>query len=380
MTTGTTPDGRTRHYGTFYGLPDADRTDHPGDGPRVENAAPLLLIWGNCQAEALRVLLSASPTLELRTVRIPPVFELTEPDLDHLRRLAGQADILLTQPVHDDYGNLPLGSAQVAAMMPAGRTVLRWPVLRFAGFHPFQAIIRDPADGANDPPLVPYHDLRTLATARWVLRGHRAPADTGSDSTTGGHSSPVDLLDIQPAESACAELAEASRAELRRREQAQCDVTISDLFDRPAAGDMFTINHPANRVLVELARRVQRALGRPSDATDPGRNLLGEVIAPSPAAALRALGLAPAAPAGSAARKAADDTAASTADDASAPPTTDETVVPAAPDEPGWLVRGTRIPAREVHDRQLAWYLQHPAVVDAGWQRHQQTMRVLGLA
>lgn len=322
MTTGTAPDGRTRHYGTFYGLPDADRTDHPGDGPVPAADAPVLLIWGNCQAEALRVLLAGSPTLELRTVRIPPVFELTRADLEHLRVLASRAAILLTQPVRDDYGNLPLGSEQVAALMPADRVVVHWPVIRFAGFHPFQAIIRDPADGSNDPPQVPYHDLRTLASAR--------------------HG--TDLFGFEPSVSACAELAQASVAELRRREEAQCDVAISDVFTQPSPDDMFTINHPGNRVLIELARRIQRALGRPTDAADPGRALLGEVRAPSPAAALTALGVAPVAGAGA------------------------------------WQVGGAEIAAREIHDAQLAWYSLHPSVVEAGWRRHEQTLRTLGLA
>ena len=48
---------------------------------------------------------------------------------------------------------------------------------------------------------------------------------------------------------------------------------------------MFTINHPGNRVLVELSRRLQRALGRPGDAADPGRDLLGAVSAPIDGAA-----------------------------------------------------------------------------------------------
>ena len=319
MTDGNAPDGRTRHYGTFYGLPDDLRNDHP-DHP-LDPAAPIALIWGNCQAEALRVLLAGSPTLSLRTVRIPPVFELTRADVDHLQRLAERAAILLTQPVRDDYGDLPLGSDQVAAMLPTDGVVLHWPVLRFAGFHPFQAIIRDPVDGSNEPPVVPYHDLRTLASAR---RG-------------------VDLFDSEPSIAACTELTAASLAELQRREQAQCDITISDVIARPEPGDMFTINHPGNRVLVELARRVQRALDRPADATAPDRNLLGDVIAPSPAAALTALGL---------------------------PGTEDD----------HWTVRGSQVPARDVHDAQLAWYAEHPAVVAAGWERHQSTLRTLGLA
>jgi hypothetical protein len=321
MTDGTAPDGRTRHYGTFYGVPDDLRNDHP-DHP-LDPAAPIVLIWGNCQAEALRVLLAGSPTLGLRTVRIPPVFELTRADLVHLQRLAERAAILLTQPVRDDYGNLPLGSAQVAAMLPNDGVALHWPVLRFAGFHPFQAIIRDPVDGSNEPPVVPYHDLRTLASAHLGR----------------------DLFTVEPSVAACTELTAASLAELQRREQAQCDIAVSDVFARPEPGDMFTINHPGNRVLVELARRIQRALGRPADATAPDRNLLGEVIAPSPAAALTALGVA----------------------------TTDA-------DDDHWTVRGSKIPARDVHDAQLTWYAEHPAVVAAGWERHHATLHTLGVA
>jgi hypothetical protein len=49
----------------------------------------------------------------------------------------------------------------MAAMMRPHATVVRWPVIRWAGLHPFQAIVRDPRDPSRDPPIVPYHDLRT---------------------------------------------------------------------------------------------------------------------------------------------------------------------------------------------------------------------------
>ena len=154
------------------------------------------------------------PTLPARAVRIPPVFELTESDLGPLRRLAARASVLVAQPVKDDYRDLPLGTAQVAALLPAGSTVVRWPVLRCAAYHPFQAIIRDPRDESRDPPVVPYHDLRTLASAR-----------TG-----------LDLLTADIPASACRGVAEASLAELRRRERSQCDIPISDVFDHPQVG------------------------------------------------------------------------------------------------------------------------------------------------
>jgi hypothetical protein len=320
MTDNGTLDSRTRHYGTFYGLDPAERAD-TADADGLSDDLPVLLVWGNCQAEAVRVLLAASPSLQMRAVRIPPVFELTASDIDPLRRLAGRASVLLAQPVKDGYRDLPLGTAEVASLMPKGGTVVRWPVIRSSVLHPFQAIIRDPRDPTREPPVVPYHDLRTLASAR-----------TGKD-----------LLAADIPIDACARVAAASLAELRRRESLQCDVVISDVLEQPELGDMFTIDHPGNKVLIELARRLQVALDSVPDATDPGRDLLGEVRAPVPSVALSAQGL--------------KGTASTT-----------------------WEVRGEPIAEHEVHRVQWQWYRDNPWLVDAGYARHAETLKVLQLA
>ena len=57
--------------------------------------------------------------------------------------------VLLSQPIRSGYRDLPLGTDDVAAMMPAGGRVLRWPVVRYSGLEPFSAIVRDPADPAQ---------------------------------------------------------------------------------------------------------------------------------------------------------------------------------------------------------------------------------------
>ena len=317
-------DGRTRHYGTFYELDPADRADGSGGDAATDPAddRPLLIVWGNCQAEAVRQLLAGSPTLPARTVRIPPVFELTTADLGPLRRIAQQASMLIAQPVKNDYRDLPLGTNQLAALLRPGGMVVRWPVVRCSAYHPFQAIVRDPRDESRDPPVVPYHDLRTLASAR---RGE-------------------DLSAVEVTAQACRLVGDASKAELRRREHAHCDVAISDIFDHPEPGDMFTINHPGNRVLVELAHRIQAAIGSPADAVDPGRHLLGELTAPMPGPALAALGL------------------------------------PGSEATSRWLVRGRSIPTAEIHRTQLQWYRDNPWVVDAGYARHRETLEILGVA
>ncbi|MBC7679980.1 MAG: hypothetical protein H7233_13495 [Pseudorhodobacter sp.] len=233
---------RRQHYRDLY------------DGP-VRDGRPLAVVHGNCQAEALRVLLSGSPSFPFQPVRVPPVHELEAGDLAAYDRLLAATSLLVSQPVSEDYRGLPLGTGQVSARLAPGAAVVVWPVVRWQGLHPWQAIVRAP-DGA-EPPVVPYHDLRTL---------------------TGRRPEGEDLLAA----------ARDSTGELVRREAA-CDVTVSDLLT--GADAVHTLNHPGNRVLLGLAHRVQARVGAPADAADPGRVLLGGVRAPLEPQVLVALGL-----------------------------------------------------------------------------------------
>ena len=130
------------------------------------------LVIGNCQAEALRQILDAVGDRPYRTVLVPPVHEIEASDLPHLEVLLRQTAVLSCQPIRNDYRDLPLGTGQLAAVLPAAATVLRWPVIRYAGLYPFQVIVRRPADRSVVPPPVPYHDLRTIAAA---LEGRSIP-------------------------------------------------------------------------------------------------------------------------------------------------------------------------------------------------------------
>ena len=287
---------RRRHYRDFY------------DGPADEQA-PLGIVHGNCQAEALRVLLDGSPGLGWRVVRVPPVHELTADDLPALQALLARCTLLVSQPVRDGYRGLPLGTAEVVARLAPSATVVRVPIVRYAGLAPWTAIVRVP-DGA-EPPLVPYHDLRVL---------------------TGRHPGPVDV----PA------LAQESVDELARRERRDADVAVSDLLLPLGARATHVLNHPSNEVLLGLARRVQQALGRPPDAVDPGRELLGRIDAPLEPVVLEALGL------------------------------TD-------PPRPDWWVDGEALPVERVTQAHRAFYAERPDVVAAGLARHGARLAALGL-
>ncbi|MEV7608465.1 WcbI family polysaccharide biosynthesis putative acetyltransferase [Microbacterium sp. NPDC089320] len=278
---------RQRHYAEFFGL-----------APLPELFG---LVVGNCQAESLRMVMDAP---EHRFVRIPAVHEMTAADATRLHELAGLADVVVSQPIRDDYRGLPLGTRQIAATTDA--RVLTVPPVRFAGLHPFQSAFRVPGVEA-DPPVVAYHDVRTLAAAAGI---------------------PV-VPALAPAEVRA--VGQMSVDTLREREQ-KADVAVSDLFDSVTADHMRTVNHPGNAVWMPLGARILEALGHTGGPTGPGRPLLNSVRAPVEPEVVEAWGLA---------------------------------------DEPSahWILDGVAVDDAEVRAAHLEWYADHPEFVDAAVTR-----------
>ncbi len=280
---------RRAHYAAFFG--EADLPDAYG------------LVVGNCQAESLRIVLDAP---DRATVRVPPVHELTAPEVERLHEILPGAAFLVAQPVRDDYHGLPLGTRQLAAATAPRARVVTFPVIRFAGLHPFQATLRVPGVDAT-PPIVDYHDVRTLAAERGMAVRERLDA-------RGVHA-----------------IARDSLAELQRREQS-IDVRVSDLLEPVAVGGMRTVNHPGNAVWMPLGERVLGALGLDGAPTDPGRPLLNAVHAPLEDWVLDAWAL--------------DDEP-----------------------RPTWIVDGRTIDPEEVVEAHRRWYGERPAFVDAALER-----------
>ncbi|RFA10166.1 hypothetical protein B7R54_13825 [Subtercola boreus] len=313
------PTARQLHYGEFYGL-DA-----------IADDAPIAVVSGNCQAESLRIMLDGP---DIRTVRVPPVFELVEADLPHLARLLARARYLVSQPVRDDYHDLPLGTAQLARLLRPGAEVVRMPVVRFAGLYPFHAIVRPPFDLSLTPPVVEYHDLRTVMRAWWAREGRGGGADASASAA------PVASRSATVAQVRA--VAEQSIAELRKREAHHDTVVVSDLFGAPSFDLMRTINHPGNPFWTAAAARVRHRLSLTEHVVDPGRPLLNRVHAPRERAVIEAFGL-------------------------DAEPRAD------------WIVDGRTVPAEEVEQAHLDWYARFPAIVDAALARHRSTLQTLGL-
>ncbi|MEY2850088.1 MAG: hypothetical protein RI885_2755 [Actinomycetota bacterium] len=296
----------------------------------VHHDRPLIVVHGNCQAESVRVMMAGT---DVATERIPPAHELTAGDLPALAALLARTDVLISQPVRDDYHGLAIGTRQLGAMMPARSRTVLFPVIRFAGLYPRHLIVRPPGDPSASPPLVAYHDAALLLTA----------FDRRSDARA-----PVRRLDLVADQ--VREIGRRSLHELTRREERHGTVRVSDVFERPHFAQMRTINHPGNPVWRVVAGRIRGLLGLTTEVTEPGRELLDSVHAPRSAVVAEAYGLA------------VDPTGAidSVADDS-------------------WRVDGRIVDVGEVEEAHLRWYEAHPDAVDAGLTRHADTLALLGL-
>lgn len=294
---------RAAHYADFY---DPSRLDRVRQDPR-----PLLIVVGNCQAEAIRMLLDG-PVV---TLRVPPVHELTTDEVPLLHKIVGAADILVTQPVRDGYRGLALGARELRASLGAQSAFVKIPILRETGVFPEHAVVRDPLGQVGDPPLVPYHHLGLMAEAAG-FRLRLLDRETVLDGAT------------------------LSLEELRRREKAHRTIAINDVVAERRTGDFHTLNHPGNRILVELSSRVRSHLGISTLFTPPRNEMLGSVVAPvSPLVA----------------------------DVFDVSPST------------GWIVDGHAVAEPEIREAHLRWYERHPRIVESGLRRHRDRFRLRGM-
>lgn len=295
------------------------------DGPPADDRA-LLVVIGNCQAESLRLML-AGP--DIATVRLPAIHELTADDLAPLHRLLDRAGAVAMQPVVDDYRGLPLGTAQLFSRLAADVPRAIMPSVRFTGLYPHHVLVHPPGLDEVDPPLVAYHDLRTVVTAAWLA--------TGAD--------PPPVPTLTPA--IVRAVADESVAQLRLREARHDTVVVSDLIDRTVTGGvpfttMRTINHPGNTVLERVAERLRAALGLAPHEPDVRRQLLDRVHAPR------------------------DPVVATVLD-------------PGAEPRETWLVDGVALQSATVTDAHLEWYAARPSFVAEALRRSRDTLDLLGL-
>jgi hypothetical protein len=284
---------------------------------------PPVVVWGNCQAAPLAALITGPLAEHGWDVQaVPPVFEVDAAGLAEVQDLLSRAALLVTQRIRDEYSIPGCGSDQLTALLPPTARVITIPVTYDTSAFPYQ-VNAHAGDGTRvDAPLTDYHDLRAIVAAERGLDVEDAVAWWPA-----------------PTADAVRSNAEASRAELGRRE-AELDVTVSDLLVDPV---MFTLSHPANVVLAEVARRILRVLDLPADVVVPERQFLGDRRAPVEESVVNALGW--------------DEEAR----------------------RDGWQVLGRAVDQHELLTAQLAFYADGPDIVADARVRFAARLELLGL-
>lgn len=217
-----------------------------------------VLVTGNCQARPLTTLLERTGMFTCLPPIVLNLAKAKDQDM-HQARIA-QADIVLVQKTADTFNPPYLRSEHLRATHDCVRV---WPNIFYAGQHPFLRYMTHVTQGRLFGPLEAMHDLRIFL--RW--RQDRGLTDAPA-----------------PPEDYPANVASLSWQTLQGRE-AGCDAIISDFLraqnlDAPL---FLTFNHPTNRVLTEMCRRLLATCGLsieiPRDPEAP--EALGRYVVPS---------------------------------------------------------------------------------------------------
>lgn len=233
--------------------------------PSAVERGSLGFVWGNCQAESIRRMIApVAADHGVRFVRLPPVFEMSSGEVAHLHALLPVAGVLVTQPVKNEYRVPGCGSEQLIGLVSPEARVVTVPTTHYEGLFPWQVHAHDATGLGVDAPVVDYHDLRLLVAA-----------DRGWDTARAVGR----LAETRPDPAAVLALAEASIAELRRR-NAGLDVDTADAVIAAGPDAMWTVNHPSNAVLGALGRGVLSALGWTGEPAVPEHEMLGRIRTP----------------------------------------------------------------------------------------------------
>jgi len=250
---------------------------------RRRNKGPIALVYGNCQAEALRRILVTHDEFAGRyhLLRVPAVQDLNPRELANIQRILPNVSLFITQSIRSDYRSMPIGTDQIIAGLPSSAQVLTYPVAYFTGLFPFHVYVNRPGDQlAASVPISEYHDLRIL---------HAVGQGWGLDETLRWFSTVV----VDPAW--IRDNAERSLAELARRESRLTAKLAETIRSEGMTAGFTTINHPTNRLVTEVARQLLEHLGyADADGVLGSRQTyLDHFAAPREPQVLRALGTEP---------------------------------------------------------------------------------------
>jgi hypothetical protein len=202
---------------------------------------PSAVIVGNCQAQLLEVIMMTHT--DWKITRVPPVFTLGKEDEDAIMGVMSSADIIFAQRITDDFPVEYVRSSRISSVFD---NVISWPNLYFSGYFPDIEYCYIPNIGKLIGPLDDYHPN--------LVMNHYKTGKSVEDCVRAYQPEQFEILYPNPIE--------RSLHELETRE-ADTDTSISE-YIRDTLGHrkmFFTVNHPINDLLFEMAERLMRAAG-----------------------------------------------------------------------------------------------------------------------
>jgi hypothetical protein len=292
---------------------------------------PVALVYGNCQAEALRRILATHPTFAstYQLLRIPAVHEISDRELALIQERLPEVEVLIAQEIKPDYRGMALGTEQLIDRLPANARVTRYPVAYFEGMFPFHVYVnRGSSPNGTSAPITDYHDLRTIYAA-----------SQGWDLTTTLRR--LDELELDP--EWVRSNAEKSLQELARRE-VHLTAQLSPLIRDHQTSSFNTINHPVNALITEEARQLLGHLGhQDADLVLDSRQIyLDHMRAPREPQLIRALG-----------------------------------GEPSLDDRDEWITSAGTFSRRDVVAAHLEFYASDPALLADGLRKHELRLKTL---
>lgn len=242
---------------------------------------------------------------------------------ERMRRVLLDAAVLLCQA--SPRGPFPPWAPDPLDLIGPATVVVRWARVLLTHLHPFYVV---PPPHTPTPPMVPYHDLRTVAIAAGL--------------------SPSRVVAPTQHRIRAIRLAASWSMALQRTWERRSGVTALDdealwMIRQQGGRAMFAPDCPSSLTLATMLRRPLRACGLTPGLVHPWPESHGHLTAPLEDLVVEALGLA---------------------------------------DEPTtwWRLGNSRVPSDAVDAAHLAWYSRHPGVVGGILAREHARVSLLGLA
>ncbi|UPM49177.1 WcbI family polysaccharide biosynthesis putative acetyltransferase [Synechococcus sp. A10-1-5-1] len=199
-------------------------------------------IVGNCQSGPLaRILQHLDPDLQYRSVK--PIHTLGREDWEEFSETLRSVSFIFHQPIGDRFREYSISSLKAKIDRPI---YISFPSVYFKGYHPWLLYLRLPTGGTLQGVLGDYHDERVV---RSYLSGHSVlQACEVFDNQYTLAPNHIDL-EFQ---------------NLRKKERGLDCKAWGYIYNHYRQNKLFyTMNHPANDVLIHIARQLLARVGHP---------------------------------------------------------------------------------------------------------------------